>query len=57
MKTGEADDDGKVKVLVPITRLPEEPKNTAAPEMVTGGPPGLIEVPARTNPVGFAVKV
>ena len=57
VKTGEPDDEGKVNVSVPITRLPEEPRETGVPDMVTGGPPGFIVVPARTNPVGLAVKV
>lgn len=57
MKIDERGNDAKLTVLPPITRPPEDPRDTLVPDMVTGGPPGTIEVSAKTKPAGLAVNV
>lgn len=43
-------------MLVPMTSLPEGPKLTNVPEIVTPGPPAERVVPATENADGFGVN-
>ena len=43
-------------MLLPILRIPEDPKLTIVPSMVTPGPPAKMVVPSMENAVGLGVK-
>ena len=47
---------GRILVLVPMTRLPEGPKLTKVPNVVTPVPPAERVVPAIENAIGCGVK-
>ena len=56
VKTGAEAPLGRIVVLVPMTRLPEGPKLTDVPNVVTPGPPAERVVPAIENAIGCGVK-
>ena len=56
VKTGGEAPLGRIVVLVPMTRLPEGPKLTDVPDIVTPGPSADRVVPAIENAIGCGVK-
>ena len=49
-------DGDSLLVLFPTTKLPDGPKLTGVPEIVTPGPPAEMVVPPIEKAVGFGVK-
>ena len=48
--------DGSEIMILPISRIPEAPKLTTVPSMVTPGPPAEIFAPSIEKAVGLGIK-